>query len=89
MNAKYNKYEVNEESLDKVSGGKLPVIWKSVITAGIKEFKSKSEAEIVSMGYTKDAQGLINYLLDQNFAAQLNLTEEDIETVKNFILNNY
>ena len=52
-------------------------------------FKETPEAEIQAMGYTKDADGLIKYLLGSGYAEQFNLTENDIATVRQYIINHY
>ena len=80
---------VSDEDLTKVDGGKLPLGWQAVISGGIKSFKETPEAEIQAMGYTKDADGLIKYLLGSGYAEQFNLTENDIATVRQYIINHY
>ena len=89
MNDKINKYALSDEDMSKVDGGQLPMGWQFVINKGIKDFKATPEAEIIAMGFTKDANGMINYILAQGYAEQLGLNDADIETVKNYILKNY
>ena len=60
-----------------------------MISGGIKQFKDTPESEITALGYTKDVNGMINYLLNSGLVQQFNLNDKEIETVRQFIINNY
>ena len=85
----YKENRISDEDLTKVDGGKLPLGWQAVISGGIKQFKDTPESEITALGYTKDVNGMINYLLDSGLVQQFNLNDKDIETVRQFIIQNY
>lgn len=85
----YKENRISDEDLIKVDGGKLPLGWQAVISGGIKQFKDTPESEITALGYTKDVNGMINYLLDSGLVQQFNLNDKDIETVRQFIIKNY
>lgn len=85
----YKENRISDEDLTKVDGGKLPLGWQAVISGGIKQFKDTPESEITALGYTKDVNGMINYLLDSGLVQQFNLNDKDIETVRQFIIKNY
>ena len=85
----HKENRIGDEDLTKVDGGILPLGWQAVISGGIKQFKDTPESEITALGYTKDVNGMINYLLNSGLVQQFNLNDKEIETVRQFIINNY
>ncbi len=85
----YKENRISDEDLTKVDGGKLPLGWQAVISGGIKQFKDTPESEITALGFTKDVNGMINYLLNSGLVQQFDLNDKEIETVRQFIIKNY
>ena len=83
------KNNLSDDALEAVEGGALPFGWQFVIKNGISTFKNTPDSEIAAQGYTKDADGMIKYLLNSGLVEEYNLNDADIETVKAYIYKNY
>ena len=82
---------LSDDFMKMVSGGTLPDDWEEDVDDLIKRFKNYSGDgfEFGSIpGVTKDAEGMIK-LLKTSWEGEIDLSKEELETVFNYIRNNY
>lgn len=82
---------LSDDFMKMVSGGTLPEGWEEDIDYMIEGFKNYNgdgfEFGSIS-GITRDAEGMIK-LLKTSWEGEIDLSKEELETVFNYIRNNY
>ena len=84
----FKQYLLNDEFVSKVSGGVLSEGWQNDIRGTIADFKSMTDEELANDALSRNCESLIS-LADAEFQASHGLTNDDMEILKQFILQNY
>lgn len=78
-----------DEFVSQVNGGFLPKDWQKAVEDGIINFINMPEEEFKIYNCARTAEGMLKALADTNFQTSEGVTNEEMQKIKSYILENF
>ena len=85
-----SKFALNEELLNSISGGALPVGWEQNVDGMIQVWKTEGDEALIQKGFTPGKDGLVR--LYRNLFEEVCVREgrmDDLDTILNYVETHY